>query len=343
MSCPIPHIFSSDGCYGSHSASVAPFSLSVSTPGGKKILPVNVAFEISGPVDGPVVIVQGGISAHKHVYSHAGLSEQGWWDAVVGPGLAIDSNRFRVLSIDYLGGQGQSSGPLNDVGFRRLAPRIATSDQAQALAAVLDHLGIKSVHAFVGASYGGMIALSFAALFPQRVEQIVVLSAAHNSHPQSTALRRIQQRIVELGMRSGDCSEALSLARELAMVTYRSPEEFAVRFSGPPASHLETGLRFPVEDYLESRGKAYAARFSPEVFLTLSSSINAHCVDPSCVVTPATLFAVTSDQLVPLSQMKELASGLRGPVRLVEHPSLYGHDAFLKEIEAVSRLLRQCL
>jgi homoserine O-acetyltransferase len=114
------------------------------------------------------------------------------------------------------------------------------------------------------------------------------------------------------------------------MTTYRSREEFAERFSGPPSTGPQ-GQIFPVERYLLSRGEDYAQRTAPERFLALSEALDLHRVEPECIRVPAHFVAVRQDQLVPVEQMRELASRYGGPCRLHEIDSLYGHDAFLKE------------
>jgi homoserine O-acetyltransferase len=126
----------------------------------------------------------------------------------------------------------------------------------------------------------------------------------------------------------------LRLARALAMATYRSPEEFAVRFAGAPA-RIDGRFQFPVESYLLARGDAYAATYVPEAFVCLSESIDLHQVDASRIRVPVTLVAILEDQLIPISDMRSLHTRLGGPAALVELSSLYGHDAFLKEGDAL--------
>jgi homoserine O-acetyltransferase len=292
------------------------------------VLPLSrLRVEAHGPVDGPVVVVLGGISASAHVASHAGDPTPGWWDAIVAPGGAIDTTRCRVVSIDWL------TIPGHPVDAR---------DQARALGVALDQLGIATVDAIVGASYGGMVALAFAALYPARADQLVVLSAAHESHPMATALRSIQRGVVRLGIKSGRAHEAVALARALGITTYRTAEEFADRFAAAPVK-TASGYRFPVEDYLEHGGTRFAIGCEAERYVALSESIDLHRIDPSEITTPTTLLAVEGDQLVPIWQVHELFGQLAGPGRVVEITSRYGHDAFLKEVAAVDTLIRSAL
>jgi homoserine O-acetyltransferase len=292
-----------------------------------------VAFRLVGPQDAPVVAVLGGISAHRYV-----ASPDGWWPGIVGPNLGVDTGRFRVLGIDYLGGLGGSSTPHGESSF----PPVSSVDQAEVLRRVVLHLGLTSLHAIVGASYGGMVALSFAARHAPLVDRIVVLSAADKAQVLSTAWRSVQRQIVREAIARGDGAAGLKLARALAMATYRSPLEFAMRFGGPPVRDAER-FRFPVEGYLFARGDDYVQKYRAESFLALSESIDLHDVDAAQVHTPATLIAVREDQLVPFNDMQALAARLAGPHRLVEINSIFGHDAFLKESAMLNPILQQAL
>lgn len=286
-----------------------------------------VRYELHGSATGPLLVVLGGISADCHVASHAGNAAPGWWEEIVGSDAAIDPARCRVLSFDYVTIPGHA---------------VDSRDQARVLDWLLDALGITVVDAIVGASYGGMVALAFAALFPSRVRQLIVLSAAHESHPMATGLRTIQRGVVRLGIKSGRAHEAVALARALGITTYRTAEEFAERFGAVPV-RTDAGYRFPVEEYLEYGGTQFAIRFHAERFLALSESIDLHRIDPAEITTPTTLLAVEGDQLVPVWQLHELFGLLGGPGRVVEIASRYGHDAFLKEVGAVSELIATAL
>ncbi len=301
-----------------------------------------IAFEALGDpktAASVTTVVLGGISAGRHLMPASFDQGPGWWPGVVGRGAALDPARRPLVGVDYLGGT-------DDPG-RRLRP-VTTHDQARAVAAALDHLGIGRA-SFVGASYGGMVALAFAELFPERIGRLVVLCAAHRTHPMATAVRSVQRAAVGLGVESGDAGRGLSLARALAMTTYRSSREFEERFSpfalsagGPDGDPA----RFPVEEYLEARGADFVRRFDTERFLALSESIDLHATRPGALPRHALLISFDTDVLTPPWLMDELAARDPGrdsdrcPAHHVTIPSPYGHDAFLKETDAVSALLR---
>ena len=284
----------------------------------------NLAWRLQGDARLPIVLVIGGISAHRRICDDAD-PRAGWWQEVGGPGRALDTTRCCVLGIDYLGGAGDSSGP----------PRgdppasISSFDQAEAVRHLLDHLGLARLHAILGASYGGMVALAFGERYPQRVARLLVISAADRPHPMATAWRSVQRRMVRFAVQQGCAAQGLELARALAMTTYRSPEEFVARFDAP-AMRVDARFVFPVENYLFARGRDYAARYRAENFLCLSESIDLHRVDASRITVPTTVIAVREDRLVPIEDVRALAARLPD-ARLHEISSPHGHDAFLKE------------
>jgi homoserine O-acetyltransferase len=300
---------------------------------GDDLPQARIAYRLAGPERAPVVAVLGGISAHRIVDG-----AEGWWPDLVGPGHGIDTRAFRVLGIDYLGGRGGSSAPEPHAKF----PPLSSFDQANAIEHIVRHLGIERLHAIVGASYGGMVALCFAERHPALVERIVVLSAADKAQVLSTAWRSVQRQIVREAIARGDGPSGLKLARALAMATYRSAVEFELRFGGAPVRQQER-FRFPIEDYLFARGDDYVQKYRAETFLALSESIDLHRVDATLVRTPATLIAVREDQLVPFADMQGLAARLNGPRQLIEINSIFGHDAFLKEGAALTPIIKRAV
>ena len=302
---------------------------------GDSLPSARVAYRLAGREGAPVVAAVGGISGHRFVAAPKGV---GWWSAAVGPGLAVDTTRYRVLGIDYIGGRGDSTTP----GAGERFPPISAYDQAEALAAVVRHLGLAPLHAALGASYGGMVAMALAERHPDLVGRIVVISAPDRSQALATAWRSVQRQIVREALARGDGAAGLKLARALAMTTYRSAAELALRFGGPP--QRDGGrFRFAVEEYLFARGDAYVQAYRPESFIVLSESIDLFQIEPARIRTPAVLVAVTEDQLVPLADMRTLAARLGGPHRLIEMKSIHGHDAFLTEGAALKPLIEKAL
>ncbi|HTX06570.1 MAG TPA: homoserine O-succinyltransferase [Steroidobacteraceae bacterium] len=290
---------------------------------GGRLRGVRLAWRLVGHANAPVVCALGGISASRRVCG--GEERKGWWREIAGAERALDTHRYRVLSFDYLGGDGETTGPRPGETF----PSVSTYDQAELLLRLLNHLGIKALRAIAGGSYGGMVALAFGERYPERAGRLLVLCASDRPHPLATAWRSVQREIVRITLESGRAAEGLKLARALAMATYRSGEELGARFAGTPAFESERFV-FPVERYLMARGSDYAARHRPESFLCLSESIDLHHVDASRVFVPTLAVGVREDQLVPIADVRGMVARL-GAGRFHEVSSIYGHDAFLKE------------
>jgi homoserine O-acetyltransferase/O-succinyltransferase len=293
-------------------------------------LEVSIAYEWQGNPNAPVIIVAGGISATRHVSLSTEYPERGWWEAQVGPGRAIDTDRFRILAINWLGSEGS------------LDVAIDSADQADAIAATLDHLNIKKAAAFVGASYGAMVGLQFAARHGQRLEKLIAISGADSAHPYSSAWRALQRNIVRLNRDSENEAAALSIARQLAMLSYRTPEEFAERFATPV--QLENDIaRSPAENYLEVCGNKYAAITNTTAFLRLSESIDLHQVNTGDIKTFTTLVAIEEDRLVPVETLAALEQKIGARCQLKRIRSVYGHDAFLVESTQIAEVLSEAL
>lgn len=292
---------------------------------------VTLRFECVGDPALPVVLVAGGISAGRHTTDSD--AESGWWSAHVGQGRALDPCQHRLLSMDWLGADGA------------LDVALDPADQADAIAALLDALQIDRLAAFVGCSYGAMVGLQFAAIHGARLEQLVAISGTHRAHPYASAWRALQRRAVALGALQCDETHGLALARQLAILSYRTPAEFDARFG---AAQVRDGrVRVAAEDYLDHCAGKFTARTSPIAFQRLSESIDLQQLEPDTIDVPVTLVAVAEDQLVPVSDARALLQRLRAGAcprpRLCVLSSRYGHDAFLKETSQIDQVLRAAL
>lgn len=291
---------------------------------------LGIAWELVGPAGAPVIFVAGGISAHRHLAASEAFPEAGWAEGLAGPGRALDPTRYRLLGFDYVGADGRIDAPID------------TADQADAIAALLDALGIDRLHACVGYSYGALVGLQLAIRHPRRLAQLVAVSGAHRAHPYAAAWRALQRKAVALGQLQCADVQGLSLARQFAMLSYRTPEEFEERFDAAPEV-VNGHVRVAAEDYLDAAGARFVARTPVNAWLRLSESIDLHRIDPAQVRVPTLVVAVEGDRLVPLSDSVALVEGLGGTGQLRVLRSPYGHDAFLKETDRIDGILAGAL
>jgi len=266
---------------------------------------------LAGPAGAPAIIALGGVSAGRRLL--ADEQGEGWWPGVAGLDAALDPGQARLLGVDFLA--------------EACSPYPSVEDQAAAVLAAADAAGFDRFR-IVGASYGGVVAMAVALAAPERVGALDILCAAARPHPMASAWRSIQRDIIALAQAAGLPETGVDIARRLAMTTYRTPEEFAERFSS-----LDE-----VERYLGACGARHAARTSPQRALALSRSLDAADLAVEAIRCPTRFLGVTSDRLVPPDDIAATAARISGAAcTFIE--SRYGHDGFLKEVEAVNAFL----
>lgn len=277
-----------------------------------------VRYRLLGASSNPLIVVLGGISADRRV-------DRWWPDITTGSG-ALAGQRFRVLSMDWPEWPDKAQAPTVD-------------DLADILAALLDALAISRLPGCVGASFGAMVGLSFAARHAGRIDRLVAISGAHRSTPAATAGRVMQREIIETMSRLGHAARGVALARGLALTGYRPAELFAQQFFDPDPDHSIARIR----GYLRYNGTRFAEAFDAGSYLALSDALDRHCVDPAAIECRTELIGARSDSLVPVSQLRELAGaiGMRARLHLIDSP--FGHDAFLKSPELLNPLLDRVL
>jgi homoserine O-acetyltransferase len=277
----------------------------------------SIRLRLVGNPEGPRVFVLGGISAGRQVASE----DDGWWACLAGPGRVIDTDRCLVIGADFPAGR----------------PGCALTPEAvaRAFAFALEETGTPRIAALVGSSFGGMVGLSFARLYPERVGQLALLCAAHRPSPMATAIRHVQRQILELTEGTNREADGVSLARQLAMTTYRCRQEFDGRFGRRGGECLTS--------YLSARGRDYARKTSAARYKALSAAIDRHDEDPAGVRVPTLVIASSTDSLVPPELASECAAELPKLSGFEVIHSLYGHDAFLKEPARIGALLRRVL
>jgi homoserine O-acetyltransferase len=335
---------------------------------------VRIAYETWGALNADAanaVLVLHALTGDSHVAGPAteGHPTPGWWDALVGPGRALDPDRWFVVAPNVVGGCQGSTGPASPAPDGRpwgsRFPLVTARDAVAAETVLADALGVARWACVIGGSMGGMRALEWAATEPDRVERLCLLAspAATTAEQIAWAAPQLASIRSDPGWRGGDYHDAppgtgphrgLGIARRIAHLSYRSPLELAARFGRHPQDGEDPwrGGRYAVESYLDHHADKLVRRFDAASYVRLTEMMNAHDVGRGrggvaaglARVTARTLVVgVTSDRLYPPEQQAELAAGIpnAGPMQLIDSP--YGHDSFLIEAAAVGSLLTELL
>jgi homoserine O-acetyltransferase/O-succinyltransferase len=335
---------------------------------GGSLRDVEIAYETWGeltPARDNAVLIFTGLSPSAHAASSTEDPSQGWWEDMIGPGRPIDTRRFFVICVNSLGSPFGSTSPASinpatGKPYRLTFPVLTVEDIARGGHEVVAALGIKSVATVVGPSLGGMTALAYCALFPTAARTLITISAASRSLPFSIALRSLQREMIrrDPAWKEGNYEpdaipvQGMRLARKLGMITYRSAEEWALRFGRERASAERKpgdpfGIDFEVESYLENHATKFIGQFDPNCYLYISRAMDlfdladhgggsASDALARFQVQRALVIGVETDLLFPIAQQVELAEGLRAGGREVEFarlPSLQGHDSFLVDMD----------
>jgi homoserine O-acetyltransferase len=335
---------------------------------GARLPHVRLAYETWGELNADAsnaVLVCHALTGDSHLTGKPGPGHptSGWWSGIVGPGLAIDTDRFFVIAPNMLGGCQGSTGPASfspdgaEWGSR--FPYVTIRDQVAAQRMLVDQLGLERFFAVVGGSMGGMHAIEWAVAHPERVERLAVLAAPAISSADQIALNSVQLEAIRMdpAFRGGDYYDeaegpyrGLALARRMALLNYRSPDELNERFERSWQGVLDPlggGGRSAVESYLDFHGNKFTRRFDANSYVRLVEAMNSHDVtrgrgslaETLAVVTArALVLGIDTDRLFPVEQQQAIAAHLPSTIHGAEAvviPSPFGHDAFLIENDLV--------
>ncbi|MED5340796.1 MAG: homoserine O-acetyltransferase [Pseudomonadota bacterium] len=311
------------------------------------------------------VLLFTGLSPSAHAASHPLDPSAGWWEDMIGADKPIDTQRYFVVCINSLGSCFGSTGPASinpSTGkvYRLDFPVLTVEDIANSAIPILAHLDVEQVHTVVGASMGGMTALSFALMHPERCQRLVSISSGSRSQPYAIALRSLQREIIRTDplWNQGNYDLAqhgpvngMRLARKLGMISYRSAEEWQIRFgrersSDTPDTDNLFGINFEVESYLQNHAERFIGAFDANCYLYLSRAMDLfdaadHGGSLAASFThlslrSALVIGVSSDSLFPLQQQHELAAAMKPYVedtQMMALDSIQGHDSFLVDMD----------
>ena len=348
------------------------------TEAGEEIPHARIAYETFGELNDRrdnAILVFHALTGDSHLLGKAGPGHptDGWWAEVVGPGKALDTDRFCVVAPNVLGGCQGSTGPAsldpNGHEWGGRFPYLTIRDQVAATAAFADGLGIERFVAVIGGSMGGMHGLEWALIHPERVERLAVIAAPPVTTADQIGLNLVQLEAIrsDPAWRGGNYYDAadgvgphhgLATARRLALLNYRSNTELDERFGRSwqsAVSPLGSGGRFAVESYLDFHGNKFTRRFDANSYLTLVQAMNSHDVGRGrggvaealgALTLPTLVLGIPSDRLFTLDGQDVIARHTPGSLdgRLATRlDSPFGHDAFLIEHERVGAELGRLL
>jgi homoserine O-acetyltransferase len=331
--------------------------------------------ELSPAADNAVLVCHA-LTGDSHAAGELGNGHPtpGWWEALVRPGGAIDTDRWFVVCVNVPGGCQGTTGPASphpDDGkpYASRFPVVTIRDMVRAEAVVANELGIDQWMSVIGGSMGGMQVLEWGVMFPERVRSLVPICTTLAATAQQIAWWSTGRRIIRLDSRwrDGDYydaapgegpSEGLALARMISQITFRTDDVFTDRFGRDVVEQVEQyemWQRFQVERYLEYQGDKLARRFDANSYLLLTKAMDLHDLargrggmDAAVrrITAPALVMGVSSDILYPPYQQEMIAGALLGngvDARYVEIDSPHGHDAFLIEDDQVGAALHDFL
>lgn len=362
-----------------HARSVT-FAGPITLEQGGTLPEVTVCYETWGelaPDRGNAVLVCHALSGDSHAARHDAADDPGWWDLLIGPGLAIDTRRLFVVCANVLGGCRGTTGPasIDPASGRPWAgtfPTVTMGDMVEVQRMLADHLGLDRLLAVVGGSMGGMQAMAWAVRHPRRVGGVAVLAAAPRLGSQALAFDVVARNAIlqDPGYRGGEYygsngpESGLAIARMLGHITYLSREAMAAKFEAdrhrPRPLDTPFEARFSVGSYLAYQGGRFVERFDANSYLRISLAVDlfdlgadqaalAAALAPSAC--PWLVVSFSSDWLFPPEQSRDLVKALVAggkPVSYADIPTRAGHDAFLLPDEVaiygglVASFLQRC-
>jgi homoserine O-acetyltransferase len=347
--------------------------------GGSSLSSAQVAYETWGTLDdraGNAILLCHALTGDAHAAGRVapGHAETGWWDELIGPGRALDTDRYFVVCANVLGGCQGTTGPASMEGatgrpYGSRFPVVSIRDMVRSQAVLADHLGIGRWLSVVGGSMGGMQVLEWAIMFPERVGSMIDIAACAAATAQQIAFSMVQRSSIALDphWNGGDYYEnppgqgparGLANARALAQIMYRSEEVFDERFGRSvvdPIEDFSQWQRFDVEGYLDYHGAKLVRRFDANSYLALAKAMDLHDVGRgrggieaafARVRCPSLTLSINTDALYLPRQQEQIRDLLRAHLPVAEFgviDSPDGHDGFLLEHEQVGEAMRKFL
>jgi homoserine O-acetyltransferase len=334
---------------------------------GEQLGPITIAYESWGQLNAARsngVLLLHGFSGDSHAAGPAGPGHatRGWWDGLIGPGLAIDTDRYFVVCTNVLGGCQGSTGPGSQAPDGRpwgsRFPPLTIRDQVEAEVAFANRLDIHQWHAVIGGSMGGMRAMEWAIGHPERVSRLVLLAttarcSAENIAFHNCQIQAIRQDPAFLGgdfydHPDGGPLEGLALAGSIARLTYGCEREISLRLTAAGSEATQNSLA----TFLAEEGRGILERFDANSYIVLTQAMSSHDVGRdrgglaealARITARVRVVSVSTDRLFPPHRQRELARAIGRAVTFTSIETHLGHDGFLIERRQLQSVLRQSL
>jgi homoserine O-acetyltransferase len=344
---------------------------------GKKLRSVNIRYETYGdlaPDGSNAVLILHALTGDAHVTGWHTEEDRkpGWWSDMIGPGKAVDTNKYFVVCSNVIGGCSGSTGPRSvnpDTGklYNMDFPVITIADMVRAQKRLMDHLGIGKWLSIIGGSMGGMQALEWAINYPDSMESVIPIATTARLAPQGIAFDWVGREAIQYDPKweGGEYTDSvpekgLSTARMLAHITYLSDESMSRKFGRELQESdqysFAFGRDFAVESYLEYQGQRFVERFDANSYLYITRAMDYFDISAKAggdmskalenIKCPFLVVSFSSDWLFPTSQSVEIVKALlknQNEVSFCEIESSYGHDAFLLEVDTLGQMIADFL
>ncbi len=342
---------------------------------GEKLGPITMAYETYGQLNkekSNAILIFHALTGDAHAAGfHEGDKKPGWWDGMIGPGKAFDTDKYFIICPNCIGSCKGSTGPASTnpktgKPYGLSFPVITFDDMVVAQKSLIDHLGIKKLLSTSGGSMGGLQALKWAVLYPEYVQSVIVIACNHRHTAQQIALHEVCRQAImsDPDWKNGDYygksipARGLALSRMIGHITYMSEKSMDEKFGRKLIKKEKVGYDFShdfeVESYLKYRGDSFVQRFDANTYLYLTKALDYFDLAEDGSLTKTfqntkasfLVISFSSDWLYPAYQSKELVKALKVndlDVSNVEINTNYGHDAFLIEVDGQSRLISHFL
>jgi homoserine O-acetyltransferase len=342
---------------------------------GIKFGPITLAYETYGTLNADksnAVLIFHALTGDAHA---AGIRKEdkavGWWDPMIGPGKAFDTDKYFIICANVIGGCKGSTGPCSTnpatgKPYGLSFPVITIEDMVVAQKHLIDHLGIKKLLSAAGGSMGGLQALEWAVRFPDTLQSAILIAANYKHTAQQIALHEVARQAImsDPNWNNGDYygkelpAQGMAVSRMIGHITYMSERSMEEKFGRKLQNKEKVGYDFShdfeVESYLRYRGSNFVQRFDANSYLYLSKALDYFDLSDeggllqslkaiSCKILVVTF---TSDWLYPSYQSKEMVKAMKAndtDVSFIEIDTTYGHDSFLVEIDGQSKLVKHFL